>query len=227
VKNAPAVTARRATKRIVRAPALLVLAAIVETTAPETTAPETQAAIVVAEQVVRVATMRLIDPVGTCRHRIGHAVTAIDHTRHVPHVTAIDLTRRVPLAMAQPARRGLLVTAPIRRALRATGIRVLVVTATTVLAIRAETATPRPGPHVLVAIDPTLRAPRAMAILLVGHRALAETDPIRRAQPGTARARTDLEAIVRIVRARIVHTAISRVATGNPMGESAARFARR
>ena len=266
--NAPAVTARRATKRIVRAPALLVLAAIV-----------------VAEQVARAAIMLLIGHAVMDRLRIGLVVTAIGHTRHVP------------LATAKPARRGLLVTAPIRRALRATGIRVLVVTATTVLAIRAETATPRPGLHVPVAIVPilraplgtvirgrpvpvgtvltlrvlpatatlghaatatlghparattalafrvvteihvhlgpavetvpTVRAPRAMEIPRVGRRALVETAPIRRAPPETARARTDLEAIVRIVRARIVHMAISRAVSGSPMGGSVARSARR
>ena len=251
MKNAPAVTARRAKKRIVRAPALLVLAAIVETTAPET-----QAAIVVAEQVVPVATTRLIDHAVMDRQLSGLAATAIGHTR------------RVPLAMAQPARRGLLAIAPIRRALRATVIRgrsVLVVTdhtplvqratemrvhavrATTALIRRVQRATEtrvhaarattalafRVVTEIHVHLGPaaetvpTVRAPRAMAILLVGRRALVETAPIRRAPPETARAQTDLEAIVRIVRAQIVHTAISRVATGNPMGESAARSARR
>ena len=292
MKNAPAVTARRATKKIVRAPALLVLAAIVETTAPET-----QAAIVVAEQVVPVATMRLmglvvtgrhrIGLVVTGRHRIGLVVTAIDHTRRVPlatatldHavmdrqlidpvVTAIGHTRHVPLATAQPARRGLLVTAPIRRALRVTvtrarpaqvvetglilraplvmGIRGRPVPVETVLTLRVLPATAKLG-HAVRATTalafrvvteihvhlgpaaetvPTVRAPRAMAILLVGRRALVETAPIRRAPPETARARTDLEAIVRIVRARIVHMVTSRAVSGNPMGESVARSARR
>jgi hypothetical protein len=81
--------------------------------------------------------------------------------------------------------------------------------------------------HVHVAMARTAHVSPAVTVTRVHHVPLVEIAPIRRAPPATARARTDLEAIVRIVLARIVRMATSREESGNPMGESAARSARR
>jgi len=300
VKNAPAVTARRATNQIVLAAGHQALAVIAVVILPATAA-EALVVIVVAEQVVRVE----------ITHLIGLVVTGIGHTRRVPLVMVIvpippvRLGTGIPLpgrpvvtgrqligrvAMAQPARPGLLATVPIHLVLLA-----MVICGrhaqpeATVLVIRVATAIPRPGRHVPVetvpirlaplvmeildrpapavetvltllvhpamgirgrpaqpeATDPTLLVLLAMVIHVhvamartahvspavtvtrVRHVQLVEIAPIRRPPPATARARTDLEAIVRIVLARIVRMAISRVESGNPMGESAARSVRR
>jgi hypothetical protein len=93
VKNAPAVTARRATNQIVLAAEHQALAAIVV----ETLAIVVVVVIVLAEQTVRVVTTPLIDHAVTVRlidhavtvRLIDHAVTATGHTRPVPPVTAM------------------------------------------------------------------------------------------------------------------------------------------
>jgi hypothetical protein len=211
VKNAPAVTARRATNQIVLVAEHQALAA----TAAETLAVIVLVVIVLAEQTVRVVTMRLIDHAATATGPIRRArlVTASGHIRRARPVTAIRArvatamivhAFRVATAIHRPGHHVRVATAPTRLALLAMVIHVLVA-----MAIRAA------GPHV------------AMVILLVALRVLVETAPIRRAPRATARAQTVLVAIGRIVRVRIALTATSRAVSGSPMGESVVRSARR
>jgi hypothetical protein len=138
----------------------------------------------------------------------------------------------VPIRLAPPATEihgrhaQAVVTAPTRLALPATGIRVHAARATIALVFPAVTAIPvRPEPVVVTV--PIIPVPRAMAIPRVGLRVRGETAPIRRAPRATARVRTDLEAIAQIVHAPIAHMVISRAVSGNPMGESVVRSARR
>ena len=98
MKNAPAVTARRATNQIVLAAEHQALAAIVV----ETLAIVVVVVIVLAEQTVRVVIMRLIDRAVTVR-LIDHAVTATGHTRPVPPVMAIAPIHRARLVPAMRA----------------------------------------------------------------------------------------------------------------------------
>ena len=190
MKNAPAVTARRATNQIVLVAehqALVVTAAA--------TAAATPAVIVLAEQTVRVVTMRLID----------HAVMAhrlIDRAGMDRHL--IDL-----VVTAQPARLALLEIAPIRLDRNATVIRVLVGTATIALVFPAATAIPvRPepvavtAPTVLVRVVTATRAHVARATALVGHRVRRPIDRILRALRGMAIRVHDARVTDRILRAR-------------------------
>jgi hypothetical protein len=197
VKNAPAVTARRATNQIVLVGDHQALAAIAAAALVAIVLAVTVLAVtVLAEQTVRVETMRLID----------HAVTATGHTHHARLVTEI---------------------------------RVLAGMATIVLAIRVATAIPLPGrlarlvtahtqldPHVMEIVRIRLD-PHVTAILRVGLRVPGETAPIRRARRATARVQIVREAIVQIVHAPIVLTAISRAVNGSPMEEIVVRSARR
>jgi hypothetical protein len=256
VKNAPAVTARRATNQIVLAADHQALAATAVVSLPaaaaETLAVIVLVVIVLAEQTVRVVTMRLIDLV----------VTATGHTRPVPPETAIGLIRcaRLVTAMpdhavmahrlidlvvtAQPGHLALLEIAPIRLDRLATVIRVLVGTATTAPVFPAPTAIPvRPepvaviAPTVLVRVVTATRAHVARATALVGHRVRRPIDRILRARRVTVRAQTGVvqivpARIVRIVPAQIVrvpigHMAISHVVSGSPMEASVVRSVRR
>ena len=235
MKNAPAATAKRATNQIVLAAEHQALAATaaetLAATAAETLAVIVLVVIVLAEQTVRVVTMRPID----------HAVTATGHTRRVPPVTAmrdhavmelrlIDLiamvwlVRRARLAIV-PIPRGLhameivhilldphvmeilghhvrVATVPTRLVLLAMVIRVRVAMARTAHVSPAATAIRAVGPRVVMAIHrPGLRVP-------------GETVPIRRAPRATARVQTVREVTdqtVREVTARIVHAQIVQI----------------
>jgi hypothetical protein len=93
VKNAPAVTARRATNQIVLVAdhqALAVTVAGTSAGTPAVTVAEMLAAIVLAEQTVRVATTP----------RIAPAAKATDHTRRVPPVMATGHIHRARLVTA-------------------------------------------------------------------------------------------------------------------------------
>jgi len=177
VKNAPAVTARRATNQIVLEAEHQALAAIVvvilaaaaeETLAIVVVVGIVLVVIVLAEQTVRVVTMRLIDPAVTVHRLIDlvamvrpvrrarlaivpiprglHAMEIV-HTRLGPHVTEI-LDRRGPAATA-PTRLVLLATerdqtvreVTVRIALVAIGLTVLALIVRIVHALIALTAT--------------------------------------------------------------------------------------
>jgi hypothetical protein len=194
VKNAPAVTARRATNQIVLAVEHQALAAIVvvilAATAAETLAVVVVVVIVLAEQTVRVVTMRLID----------HAVTANVHTRRARLVTAmrahavmehlrIGPAIRVVMVILQPGLRVPVATAltrlvllvmgilghrvpvaivPTRRVLRVMVIHVHVVMAMTAHVSLVAMAIRAAGPHV------------AMVLHLPGRHGPAVIDPIQR-----------------------------------------------
>jgi len=265
VKNAPAVTARRATNQIVLGPVQQVLAGAGTETATQTAAPavrETQteapAAIVVAELNVRVATTPRIAPaeMATDHTRLAHRATGIDPILRAPLVTAIRvhpevmviaLTRRALLVMVIARIR----RAPrvmeidrIRRALRGTAIRdrpAAVAIVPTLLVLLAM-AIPVPVAMAMTAhVFPAATAIQvagllgAMAIRLVDRPGPAETDPIRHALLVTVRDQSVLVSIGltvlartdRIGRVPIVPMATSRVASGNRMGESVVRSARR
>jgi hypothetical protein len=171
VKNAPAVTARRATNQIVLGPVQQVLAGAGTETATQTAAPavrETQteapAAIVVAELNVRVATTP----------RIAPAEMATDHTRLAHRATGIDPILRAPLVTAKPARAATAIVARrvlaeidhTQRAPLVTAIRVHPEVMVIALTRRA---------LLVMVIARIRRAPRVM-----------EIDRIRRALRGTA-----------------------------------------
>lgn len=153
--------------------------------------------------------------VATAIHLPGHHV-----------LVAIDPILRAPLVMEIRGRPVPVVTDHTPLVQRATATLGHAVRATTALAFRVVT---KIRDHLGPAAEtvPTVRAPRATAIPLVGRRVLVETVRIRRALRGMARVRTGLEAIVRIVRVPIGHMAISHVASGSPMGESVVRSAKR
>jgi hypothetical protein len=220
VKNAPAVTARRATNQIVLAAEHQALAATAVVSLPaaaaETLAIAVLVVIVLAEQTVRVVTTRLTDHVVMAHRLIDRAAMVrlarrarletvpiprglhameIVHIRLDPHVTE-NLDRHGPAA-----------TAPTRLVLLAKVIHVRVAMARTALVSLVATAIRAAGPHV------------AMLILRVGLRVPGETVPIRRAPRATAR--------VQIVHAPIALTATSHAVSGSPMGESVVRSARR
>jgi hypothetical protein len=239
VKNAPAVTARRATNQIVllaEHQALAVIEVVIlAATAVAALAVIVLAVIVLAEQTVRVATMLLI----------GLAVTATGHTHHARLVTEIRvlagmamivLVIRVATAILRVAHRAPVATAPTRRVLLVTEIlghrepvasvltrlvllamvtHVRVVMAMTAHVSRGATANRVAGPHVV------------MVILRVGLREPGESVPIRRARRATARVQIVHAPIAQIVHAPIVLTAISRAENGSPMGEIVVRSARR
>jgi hypothetical protein len=153
VKNAPAVTARRATNQIVLVAEHQALAAIAAATpaviAAAALAAIVLAVIVLAEQTVRVVTMRPIDRV----------VTATGHTHHARLVTEIRvlagkativLVIRVATAIPLPGRLA-----------------------------RLETAHTQLDPHVMEIVRIRLD-PHVTAILRVGHRAPVATAPTRR-----------------------------------------------
>jgi hypothetical protein len=220
VKNAPAVTARRATNQIV----LVVEHQALVATVAATPAVIVLEVIVLAEQTVRVVTMRLIDHVVMAHRLIDRAamvrLARLAHLETVPiprglHAMEIVHIRLGPHVTVILDRHGPAATAPTRLVLLATVMPVRVAMARTAHVSPAATANRAAGLHV------------AMAILLVVLLALAETAPIRRAPRATARVLTVLVAIGRIFRVRIVLTATSRGESGSPMGESVVRSARR
>jgi hypothetical protein len=258
VKNAPAVTARRATNQIVLVADHQALAATAVAILPAVIAAATLAIVVVvvivlAEQTVRVVTMRLIDHAVMAHRLIDRAamvrLARLAHLETVPiprglHAMAIARIQRVPLVTEILGRRVPVAIVPTRRVLRAMVIHVHVGTAMTALVSLVAMAIRAAGPHVAMvihlpgrhgpaAIDPIQRVPLVTEIL--GLRVPGETVPIRRAPRATARVRialvaiglTVLALIVRIVLAPIVHTATSRAVSGSPMGESVVRSARR
>jgi hypothetical protein len=252
VKNAPAVTARRATNQIVLVAEHQALAATAVVILPAVIAAATLAIVVVvaivlvvivlAEQTVRVVTMRLIDHAVMAHRLIDHAVMA---HRLIDLVAMVRPVRRARLAIV-PIPRGLhameivhtlldphvmeilghhvrVATGPTRLVLLAMVRPVRVAMARTAHVSPAATANRAAGPHV------------AMVILQVGLRVPGETGPIRRAPRARDRVLIVHEVTVRIalvaigltVLAPIGHTAISRAASGSPMGESVVRSARR
>jgi hypothetical protein len=129
VKNAPAVTARRATNQIVLAEVHQALAATAVVSLPaaaaETLAMVVVVVIVLAEQTVRVVTTRLTDHVVMAHRLIDRAAMATGHTRPVPPVTAMrdhavmELRLIDLVAMVRPLRRARLAIVPIPRGLHA------------------------------------------------------------------------------------------------------------
>ena len=153
MKNAPAVTARRATNQIVllaEHQALAVIEVVIlAATAVAALAVIALAAIALAEQTVRVATMLLI----------GLAVTATGHTHHARLVTEI----RVLAGMAT-----IVLVIRVATAIPLPGRLARLVTAHTQL-----------DPHVME-IVPIPLDPHVTAILRVAHRAPVATAPTRR-----------------------------------------------
>ena len=156
----------------------------------------------------------------------------IDRTQHDRHGTAIRvhpevmviaLTRRALLVMVIRVRPAAVAIVPTLLVLLAMAIPVPVAMAMTAHVFPAATAIPAAG---LLG---------AMAIRLVDRPGPAETDPIRHAPLVTVRDQSVLVAIGLTVLARtdrighvpIVPMATSRVVSGNPMGESVVRSARR
>jgi hypothetical protein len=228
VKNAPAVTARRATNQIV----LVVEHQALVATVAATPAVIVLEVIVLAEQTVRVVTMRLIDHVVMAHRLIDRAamvrLARLAHLETVPiprglHAMEIVHIRLGPHVTVILDRHGPAATAPTRLVLLATVMPVRVAMARTAHVSPAATANRAAGP------------PVAMVILQVGLRVPGETGPIRRAPRARDRVLIVHEVTVRIalvaigltVLAPIGHTAISRAVSGSPMGESVVRSARR
>ena len=230
MKNAPAVTARRATNQIVLVAEHQALA-VIEVVILAATAVAALAVIVVAEQVVRVAIMLRIGldamvrparlarlttvPIPRGLHAMETAHILLDPRAMVTRVLVVTVTTApvFPAVTAIPVR-------PEPVAVTAPTVRVRVVTA---IRVHVATATSGRATHV------------AIAILLVALREREETAPIRRARRVMVRAQTVLEATVQTVRVPIVQTdrvpivptAISREESGSPMEESVVRSARR
>ncbi len=211
MKNAPAVTARRATNQIVLVADHQALAAIVVVSLPATAA-ETLAIVVVvgivlvvivlAEQTVRVVTMRLIDHVVMAHRLIDRA--AMVRLARLAHLETVPIPRGLHAMAIAHIHRARFVTEMPDRAVMAHRLIDLVAMATIDLAT-----------HV------------AMVILQVGLRVPGETGPIRRAPRATACVQIVRALTARIGHAPIALTATSRAVSGSPMGESVVRFARR